>query len=54
MTKEEWQADRLAHAKALHEAWDTMADWWGKCKRCGARVQGTPKALREHTCEVKP
>jgi len=25
-----------------------QSDWWGLCRRCGARVQGTPKELLAH------
>lgn len=25
-------------------------DWWGLCRRCGKRVEGTLDQLRAHTC----
>lgn len=51
-TKEEWLAERQEHAEALHRAWDEMPDWWGVCRKCGAKVTGTPTGVVGHKCEV--
>lgn len=25
-------------------------DWWGVCSKCGVRLEGSLKELREHSC----
>ena len=27
-----------------------FSDWWGVCRHCGEKVEGTPSQLREHQC----
>lgn len=44
---------RKEQQKKLHEVWEGLGDWWAICKRCGERLRGTPKALREHRCVEK-
>lgn len=44
---------RAGPAKArqrLAEAAKTQADWWGLCRKCGTRIEGTIASLKEHTC----
>lgn len=39
-----------AEVKAFNNA---QTDWYGFCRHCGMRVEGTPAQLREHHCGPK-
>jgi hypothetical protein len=30
---------------------DEAPDWWGTCRKCGKKVQGTPAEIAAHRCE---
>jgi hypothetical protein len=40
--------DHRAYVKAANDA---ATDWWGICKKCGKRIQGTPADIAAHRCE---
>ena len=37
--------------EALRERMEALDDWHGKCRRCGEKLYGTLKQLREHVCD---
>jgi hypothetical protein len=37
----------------MHKAQEKQDDWFGFCRKCKAKLQGTPAQLREHVCGVK-
>lgn len=43
-------AARAKAAERLAVAAETQADWWGICRRCGEKLEGSLAALKEHSC----
>lgn len=44
------EEERKEQKERLHTEWEEMNDWWGRCRKCGEIVRGTPKAIRSHSC----
>lgn len=42
------------HTEWLNNYNAQQNDWWGKCRLCGAKVQGTIAQIKEHKCDGIP
>lgn len=38
------------HRERLAEFYAKQNDWRGRCRKCGATLEGTLKEMREHVC----
>lgn len=34
----------------LAKALSALSDWWGICRHCGEKLEGTLAAIKEHDC----
>jgi hypothetical protein len=42
------------HRAALADFYARQADWKGTCRKCGAKLEGTLREIREHVCGKVP